>query len=52
MAIEYEVSCECGWSYRGVEDDIVAAIQQHAKEVHGLEVTREQAMAQVRPVQG
>lgn len=50
MAIVYEVTCECGWSYRGEEDDIVAAIQQHGRDVHDLEVTREQALAQIRPV--
>jgi predicted small metal-binding protein len=46
------VDCDCGWSYESeVEDDLVSAVQRHAKEVHNLEgVTREQALAQAKPV--
>ncbi len=43
------VTCDCGWSFTGPEDDLVAAVIQHGKEVHGLEVTREQALAQATP---
>jgi predicted small metal-binding protein len=45
-----EVACECGWTYRGEEDDLVLALQQHGREAHGMEVTREQALAQAKPV--
>lgn len=47
--MEWTVTCECGWSFRGPEDDLVAAIQGHGREVHGIEVTREEALAQARP---
>jgi predicted small metal-binding protein len=45
-----QVTCECGWTARGTEDELVPLIQQHGKDVHGLEVTREQAVAQMKPV--
>jgi predicted small metal-binding protein len=46
------VECDCGWSYESDdEDDLVKAIQEHAREVHGIQnLTREQALAQARPV--
>jgi predicted small metal-binding protein len=47
--MEWSVTCECGWSFRGAEDDVVAAIQRHGREVHGIDVTREEALAQARP---
>lgn len=43
------VTCECGWTATGTEDELVPQIQRHGREVHGLEVTREQAIAQMRP---
>ncbi len=47
--MEKTVTCECGWSFTGPEDELILAVQQHGKDVHGLEVTREQALAQARP---
>jgi len=52
MADELFARCDCGWSARGPEKDLVPKIQEHAREVHGLEVTREQALAQARPADG
>jgi predicted small metal-binding protein len=49
VADELEVTCECGWTARGPEEDLVPRIQEHARDAHGLEVTREQALAQARP---
>jgi predicted small metal-binding protein len=46
---ELVVRCDCGWSARGPEDELVPRIQEHAREAHGLEVTREQALEQTRP---
>lgn len=51
MADELMATCDCGWSARGPEDELVAKIQQHAQDAHGLEVTPEQALAQARPVE-
>jgi predicted small metal-binding protein len=46
------VECDCGWSTQtDNEDDLVAAVQQHAREVHSMEgVTREQVLAQAKPL--
>lgn len=44
-----QVTCECGWSAKGTEDELVPLIQQHGRDVHGLEVTRDQAVAQMEP---
>jgi predicted small metal-binding protein len=46
-----QVTCECGWSAKGTEDELVSLIQNHGREVHGLEVTREQAVAQMQPAE-
>jgi predicted small metal-binding protein len=46
---EWYVRCDCGWEARAPKDELVGLIQQHAKEVHGLEVNAEQALAQARP---
>jgi predicted small metal-binding protein len=43
-------ACDCGWTARGTDVEIVLLIQAHAREVHGVEVTPEQALAQARPV--
>ena len=49
MSDELVVRCDCGWSARGPEDELVPRIQAHARDAHGLEVTREQALEQTRP---
>jgi predicted small metal-binding protein len=43
--------CDCGLVVRGeTDDEIVANVQKHAREVHDMEITREQvlAMAQLK----
>jgi len=49
MSDDLEARCDCGWSARGPEEELVSRIQEHARDAHGLEVTREQALAQARP---
>ncbi|HKA51048.1 MAG TPA: DUF1059 domain-containing protein [Candidatus Dormibacteraeota bacterium] len=46
------VECDCGWSFESDdEDELVRAVQEHARVVHGIEgLTREQALAQAKPV--
>ena len=51
MADTLFVRCDCGWTARGPEQELIARIQEHARDVHGLEVTREQALAQARPAE-
>jgi predicted small metal-binding protein len=50
--MRYETTCECGWSASGTQDELVKLVQQHGREVHGMDVTPEQAVAQMKPVQG
>jgi predicted small metal-binding protein len=50
LANELVARCDCGWTARGTDVEIVLLIQAHAREVHGVEVTPEQALAQARPV--
>ncbi|MCA1729364.1 MAG: DUF1059 domain-containing protein [Actinobacteria bacterium] len=45
------MQCDCGHVIRGeTDDEIVANVQEHARDVHNMEITREQvlAMAQQR----
>ena len=44
-----EVQCECGFYARGTEEDLVPVVQAHAKAKHGIDVTAEQAIAQLKP---
>jgi predicted small metal-binding protein len=45
-----KVVCECGVVIRGSDDDeLVANVQRHGREAHGMEVTREQALAMAEP---
>jgi predicted small metal-binding protein len=44
------IACECGVTIRGTTDDeLVANAQEHARTVHNLEITREQALAIAQP---
>jgi predicted small metal-binding protein len=45
------LECTCGWIGRADSDDqLVALTQQHARQVHNMELTREQVLAMARPV--
>lgn len=48
--MELLVECDCGWTCRGDEDHVVAACTEHGREVHGMELTREQVLAVAQPV--
>jgi hypothetical protein len=48
--MELEVRCDCGWSFRGPEDRVIEATREHARRVHELEISDEQARAAARPV--
>jgi predicted small metal-binding protein len=41
--------CDCGWEARAQKDELVGLIQQHAREVHDMTITEDQALAQARP---
>ena len=45
-----QFTCECGVVIKGRDDDdLVERAQRHAREVHRMEVTREQVLAMARP---
>ena len=48
--MQKQATCDCGWSAIGTEDELIPIVQQHGKEVHGLDVTREQVLAVLKPV--
>lgn len=46
-----QVSCDCGKVIREDSDDqLVAAVQKHAREVHNMDLTREQVLSMSEPV--
>ena len=45
------MNCDCGRVLRGdTDDELVAAAQKHAREAHGMELTREQVLSLAVPV--
>ena len=48
--MEKVINCPCGYVLKGANDDeVVKKAQEHAKRVHGIELTREQALEMARP---
>ncbi len=47
--MSWTISCACGWTVEGEEDEIVQATQEHGRRLHNMEVTRDQAMAMASP---
>lgn len=48
---EKQVNCDCGKTIRKGDDDaLVAEVQRHAKEVHDMDLTREQVLSMAEPV--
>jgi predicted small metal-binding protein len=40
------MKCDCGYVVRGETDnELVANVQKHAREVHDMEITKEQVLA-------
>ena len=47
---EKKVACDRGKTLRGETDDqLVTDVQRHAKEVHDMNLTRDQVMAMAQP---
>jgi predicted small metal-binding protein len=45
------INCPCGFVVRGqTDDELVARAQEHARQVHQMELSREQALAMAKPV--
>lgn len=49
--MRYLVECDCGWSFSGEEEEIVVACADHGRQVHGLELSREQILAVAQRVE-
>lgn len=47
--MELKLTCACGWETEGEEDDVVAAAQEHGRQLHNMDVSREQALAMAEP---
>ena len=46
-----QVSCDCGKIIREKNDDqLIATVQKHAREVHNMELTRDQILSMAEPV--
>jgi predicted small metal-binding protein len=46
------ISCDCGYVVRGdTDDELVANAQAHAREVHEMQITREQALSLAVPAE-
>ena len=44
------INCDCGFVVRGeTDDELVGNAQAHAREVHGMELSREQALSLAIP---
>ena len=46
------INCECGFVARGdTDDELVAVAQRHAKEVHAIDLTRQQVLSLAVPAE-
>lgn len=44
------INCPCGYVVKGNSDDeLVARAQEHAKQAHQMDLSREQALAMAKP---
>ncbi len=43
------VRCDCGWEFEGEDAELIAAVQEHGRTTHGMDVTAEQALAMAGP---
>lgn len=44
------IECPCGYVVRAqTEEELISRAQEHAEEVHEMQLTRDQALAMARP---
>lgn len=47
---EKQVACDCGKTIRQPDDEaLVAAVQEHARTVHNMDLSREQVLSMAEP---
>lgn len=44
-AMQWQVTCDCGWRVRGTKEQVVSSVQHHGQSVHDATLTEEQVMA-------
>ncbi len=47
--VDLIVRCDCGFEARGEEAELVPLVQEHGRDAHNMEVTRDQVLAMARP---
>ena len=48
--MEKVINCPCGFVVNGANDEeLITRAQKHAKDVHQMELSREQALSMARP---
>ena len=48
--MEKVINCPCGYIVKGANDDeLVTRAQEHAKQMHQMDLSREQALAMAKP---
>lgn len=50
MAEEWFARCDCGWSAQAPQHELIRKIREHARQAHGLEISKKEALDQARPV--
>jgi predicted small metal-binding protein len=51
VALDKYVECGCGWSCRGAEDHVVAECTAHGRDIHQMDLSREQVLAAAKPIE-
>jgi predicted small metal-binding protein len=46
------IECNCGWEIHGSEHEIVVPTQEHVRDVHWQDVTREDVLEMAVPWEG
>jgi len=44
------LGCACGWEVIGTPEEVIAATQEHAEQVHNMKATREDILARMESV--
>ncbi len=48
--MRWQVTCQCGWRGHGTQEEIIAAVQEHGRSAHALDISAEQVMALAAPL--
>ena len=43
------VTCRCGWATTGSEEHVIEAMQVHARQIHGMEMTCGRVLSLAKP---